>query len=123
MADSTTYWPALRGRHSQGGSLDEAIASVREAVEVHLASVEAHSQRVPREDLLIRPVEVPFGQVQVHWMTLPPEPCCRLRLSPRSRVLSRGGPGRVLAPFRIFAFLAWYGRLLGSGTAGKSMIG
>jgi predicted RNase H-like HicB family nuclease len=52
------YCPALRGCHSQGDSLDEAIDNIREAMEAYLESVEAHGEPIPREDLLIKPVEV-----------------------------------------------------------------
>ena len=52
------YCPALKGCHSQGDSLDEAIDNIREAIEVYLESVEAHNEPIPLEDLLIKPVEV-----------------------------------------------------------------
>ncbi|MFH0983494.1 MAG: type II toxin-antitoxin system HicB family antitoxin [Planctomycetota bacterium] len=52
------YCPALKGCHSQGDSLDEAIDNIREAIEVYLESVEAHGDPIPHEDLLIKPVEV-----------------------------------------------------------------
>ena len=50
--------PALRGCHSQGDSLDDAVANIREASEAYLESVEAHGEPIPREDLLFKPVEV-----------------------------------------------------------------
>jgi predicted RNase H-like HicB family nuclease len=52
------YCPALKGCHSQGDSLDEAIDNMREAMEAYIESMEAHGEPVPREDLLIAPVEV-----------------------------------------------------------------
>jgi predicted RNase H-like HicB family nuclease len=52
------YCPALKGCHSQGDSLDEAIANVREAIEGYIESLAAHGEPVPQEDLLIKPVEV-----------------------------------------------------------------
>jgi predicted RNase H-like HicB family nuclease len=52
------YCPALKGCHSQGDTLDEAIDNMREAIEVYLESVGAHGEPIPREDLLIKPVEV-----------------------------------------------------------------
>lgn len=48
----------MKGCHSQGDSLDEAIANTREAIEAYLESVAAHGEPIPREDLLIKPVEV-----------------------------------------------------------------
>ena len=50
--------PALKGCHSQGDSLDEAIANIREAIEAYLQSLKAHGDPIPREDLLFKPVEV-----------------------------------------------------------------
>lgn len=52
------YCPALRGCHSQGDSLDEALQNMREAMEAYLESMAAHGEDPPREDLLIKPVEV-----------------------------------------------------------------
>jgi predicted RNase H-like HicB family nuclease len=52
------FCPALKGCHSQGDSLDEAIDHIREAIEVYLESIESHGEAIPREDLLIKPVEV-----------------------------------------------------------------
>ncbi len=52
------YCPALRGCHSQGDSLDEAIDNIREAIAVYLESVKAHGDSIPQEDFLIKPVEV-----------------------------------------------------------------
>lgn len=50
--------PALPGCHSQGDSLDDATANVREAIELYVESLRAHNEPVPREDLLIKPIEV-----------------------------------------------------------------
>jgi len=52
------FCPALRGCHSQGDTLDEAVENIREAIEAYLESVEAHGEPIPIEDLLIKPVEV-----------------------------------------------------------------
>ena len=52
------FCPALKGCHSQGGSLDEAIDNIREAIEVYLESVAAHGEPIPQEDILIKPVEI-----------------------------------------------------------------
>ena len=52
------YCPALKGCHSQGDSLDEAVANIREAIEVYLESVAEQGEPIPQEDLLIKPVEV-----------------------------------------------------------------
>ncbi len=50
--------PALPGCHSQGETLDEAVENMREAIEAYIESMEAHGEPIPREDLLIKPVEV-----------------------------------------------------------------
>lgn len=52
------YCPALRGCHSEGDSLDEAAANIREAVEAYLESLVAHGEPIPSEDLVIRPLEI-----------------------------------------------------------------
>ncbi|MEE9295646.1 MAG: type II toxin-antitoxin system HicB family antitoxin [Phycisphaerae bacterium] len=52
------YCPALKGCHSQGDSLDEAMDNIREAIEAYLESVKAHGELIPQEDLVFRPVEV-----------------------------------------------------------------
>lgn len=52
------YCPALKGCHSQGDSVDEAIENIREAMGAYLESVESHGEPIPREDLLIKPLEV-----------------------------------------------------------------
>jgi len=52
------YCPALRGCHSQGDSLDEAVDNIREAIEAYLESVEAHGEPIPQENLFIKPLEI-----------------------------------------------------------------
>lgn len=52
------YCPTLKGCHSQGDSLDEAIDNIREAIDIYLESVEAHGEPIPKEDILITPVEI-----------------------------------------------------------------
>ena len=50
--------PALPGCHSQGDSLDEAVANIKEAIAVYIESLKAHGEAAPAEDILIKPVEV-----------------------------------------------------------------
>ncbi len=52
------YCPTLKGCHSQGDSLDEALDNIREAIDVYLESVEAHGEPIPQENILFTPVEV-----------------------------------------------------------------
>jgi predicted RNase H-like HicB family nuclease len=50
--------PALKGCHTQGDTLDEAVANIREAIAAYLESLRAHGESIPSEDILIKPVEV-----------------------------------------------------------------
>lgn len=52
------FCPTLKGCHTQGDTLDEALANVREAIEAYLESLRAHGEALPEEDILIKPVEV-----------------------------------------------------------------
>jgi predicted RNase H-like HicB family nuclease len=52
------FCPALKGCHTQGDTLDEAIQNVREAIEAYVESLKAHGEEVPAEDILIKPLEV-----------------------------------------------------------------
>ena len=52
------FCPALKGCHTQGDTLDEALANVREAIEAYLESLRAHGESLPVEDIFIKPVEV-----------------------------------------------------------------
>jgi len=50
--------PALKECHSQGDTLDEAVANIREAIEAFLESIKAHGEPIPREVLIFKPVEI-----------------------------------------------------------------
>ena len=50
--------PALAGCHSEGDTLDEAVANIREAITVYLESLRAHGEALPVEDILIKPLDV-----------------------------------------------------------------
>ena len=52
------FCPTLRGCHTQGDTLEEALANIQEAIESYLESLKKHGEPVPVEDILIRPVEV-----------------------------------------------------------------
>ena len=54
------FCPTLKGCHTQGETLDEALINVREAIEAYLESLRKHGEPVPVEDILIKPVEVVF---------------------------------------------------------------
>ncbi len=50
--------PALRGCHTQGVTLDEALTNIQKAIAVYLESLRAHNEPIPSEDILIKPIEV-----------------------------------------------------------------
>ena len=52
------FCPALRGCGTQGDTLEEAVANIKEAVTAYLESLKAHGESIPIEDLLIKPIEV-----------------------------------------------------------------
>lgn len=52
------FIPALRGCHSQGETLEEAIENIREAIAAFLESLKAHGEPIPSEDIVIKPIEV-----------------------------------------------------------------
>jgi predicted RNase H-like HicB family nuclease len=52
------FCPALRGCHTQGDTLEEALANIREAIQAYLESLKLDGEPIPVEDFLIKPVEV-----------------------------------------------------------------
>lgn len=52
------FCPALPGCHSEGDTLDDAVANLREAITVYLESLQAHGEPLPVENLLIKPLDV-----------------------------------------------------------------
>jgi len=52
------FCPALPGCHSQGQTLDEAMANIGEAIELYLESLAAHNEAAPVEDLVIKQIKV-----------------------------------------------------------------
>jgi len=52
------FVPALKGCHSQGDTLEEAISNIQEAAEVYLESLKAEGETPPEENILIKPLEV-----------------------------------------------------------------
>lgn len=43
--------PSLPGCHSQGETIDEALANIREAIELYLEVLEEDGQPIPPDDL------------------------------------------------------------------------
>ncbi|MCE9631312.1 MAG: type II toxin-antitoxin system HicB family antitoxin [Planctomycetia bacterium] len=52
------FCPALKGCHSEGDTIEEAVSNAREAIEAYLESLTARGEPIPVEDLLIKPIEV-----------------------------------------------------------------
>ena len=52
------FCPVLPGCHSEGDTLEEALKNIKEAIEVYVDSLKAHHEKVPQEDLLIKPMEI-----------------------------------------------------------------
>jgi predicted RNase H-like HicB family nuclease len=52
------FCPALPGCHTQGDSYDEAIENIKEAIRLYLESLEAHGEKIPTEDITVKPLKV-----------------------------------------------------------------
>ena len=54
----SVYVPALPGCASQGETEQEAMANIKEAIDLYLESLKEEHLPVPREDFILRDVEV-----------------------------------------------------------------
>lgn len=52
------FCPILKGCHSQGETVEEAIENITEAIELYLESLIADNQPIPKEDLIVKPLSV-----------------------------------------------------------------
>jgi predicted RNase H-like HicB family nuclease len=52
------FCPTLKGCHTQGDTVDEAMANAREAIELYIEDLRATGAYIPVEDILIKPVEI-----------------------------------------------------------------
>jgi predicted RNase H-like HicB family nuclease len=52
------FVPALRGCHSQGDTVEDATNNIYEAIELYIESLKAAGEKVPSEDIIIKPIEV-----------------------------------------------------------------
>ena len=52
------FCPTLKGCHSQGDSVEEAIENITEAIELYLESLRTDNLSIPQEDLLVKPLRV-----------------------------------------------------------------
>ena len=55
------YSPTVPGCFTNGRSIEEARRNIREAIEQHLASLQAHAQPVPQDDRLVHVEELTLG--------------------------------------------------------------
>lgn len=52
------FCPMLKGCHSQGDTIEEAIANITEAIELYLESLMAEDRPIPKEDFIFTPLTV-----------------------------------------------------------------
>lgn len=52
------FCPALKGCHTQGDTYEKTIKNIKEAIEIYLESLKAHSEPIPSEDVIIKPIKV-----------------------------------------------------------------
>lgn len=52
------FCPVLPGCHTQGDTFDEAIENIKDAIKLYLESLEAKSEKIPIEDIAIKPLKV-----------------------------------------------------------------
>ncbi len=52
------FCPALHGYHSQGDPYEETIQNITEAIQLYIESLKAHSEPVPAEDVIIKPIHI-----------------------------------------------------------------
>lgn len=52
------FCPALRGCHSQGETYEETILNIEEAIKLYIESLRAHSEPIPSEDVIIKPLRI-----------------------------------------------------------------
>jgi predicted RNase H-like HicB family nuclease len=52
------FCPALAGCHSQGNTIEETMKNIQEAVELYCESLIEDGEKLPIEDLIIRPMAI-----------------------------------------------------------------
>ncbi|MEE3715747.1 type II toxin-antitoxin system HicB family antitoxin [Tumidithrix elongata RA019] len=52
------FCPVLKGCHSQGDTVEEAIANMTEAIELYLESLIADNLPIPTENLIVKPLSI-----------------------------------------------------------------
>lgn len=59
----TVTVPALPGCISEGGTYEETLANIREAIALYIESLQADGLPIPEESHLIVEVEAPYEQI------------------------------------------------------------
>lgn len=52
------FCPALKGCHSQGETLEEAIENIREAVTLYIETLIEDGESIPSEDIVVKPIRI-----------------------------------------------------------------
>jgi predicted RNase H-like HicB family nuclease len=52
------FCPALPGCHTQGDTYDEAIENIKDAIRLYIESLTSHGEKIPIEDIAIKPLKV-----------------------------------------------------------------
>lgn len=52
------FCPTLPGCRSEGNTLEEALENIKEAMELYVESLKENGEKVPIEDLIIKPLEI-----------------------------------------------------------------
>jgi predicted RNase H-like HicB family nuclease len=52
------FCPALKGCHTQGSTIEEALERVQEAIKLYVEDLKAEGEPIPTEDILIKSVKV-----------------------------------------------------------------
>jgi predicted RNase H-like HicB family nuclease len=58
-AATTSFALPLPGCHTQSETVEEGIRNIQEAIELYIESLVEDGLPVPKEDILIKPIEVP----------------------------------------------------------------
>lgn len=59
----TVTIPSLPGCISEGDTYDEALANIKEAMELYLESLQADGLPIPEENHLVVEIEMPYVQI------------------------------------------------------------
>jgi predicted RNase H-like HicB family nuclease len=52
------FCPTLPGCHTQGNTYNGAVKNIEEAVQLYLESLQSHGEKLPIEDITVKPIKV-----------------------------------------------------------------